>query len=78
MKAKCECSVEPVVVEKDGILGFTNDWGSLTCVLTFLLTVVTGGSWLVVVLIWNSFNIISPQYRCLNCGKVVEKNLITE
>ena len=77
VKAVCDCKSlseeELVVAVKRSSFQFVLDWGVLTTLLVLILTLATGGMWIVAILGWKSDEIIGTKYNCQNCNAFVDK-----
>ena len=78
IKAKCNCSDEPIVAIKVGVL---DNWGWIAWVINIGLVIVTGTIWLCVLTgyVVSKICLCEPEYKCLYCGQYIDpKNYLIE
>jgi hypothetical protein len=80
ISAVCSCKHmdenNRVLALRDGPLQFVNRWGLLAWIGFVLLTLISGGLWLVIVLFYHRSDLVTPKYRCQFChAEVPVENL---
>jgi hypothetical protein len=60
-----------VLAIQDGPFHFVMRWGGLTWVGFVLLTLITGGIWLLIVLFYHRSDLVSPRFRCQFCHAAI-------
>ncbi len=76
VKAVCECKnmseTDLVVAVQQERFGFIDKWGFLIWVAVFVLTLLTGGFWLVFIIGYHFDDIVKPKYYCNQCNAVIQ------
>ncbi len=75
VKAVCECKDfsedDLVVAIQRRRFAFLDTWGFWIWLGVFILILMTGGFWIVVVLVYHFDEIIRPKYYCSQCDEIV-------
>ena len=71
VKAVCECKNmsedDLVVAVSRERFYFIEEWGVLIWVMVFILTLLTGGFWLLFIVGYHYGDILKPKYHCNLC-----------
>ena len=75
IKAVCECKNmseedQVVAVQRDRFK-FLDDWSVLIWIGVVIMTLITGGFWLIGILTYHFNDILRPQYYCSQCERLV-------
>ncbi len=75
IKAVCECknmSEEDLIVavQRDRFR-FLDEWSILTWIGVVIMMLITGGIWLIVVMVYHFNDIFRPKYYCSQCEQLV-------
>jgi hypothetical protein len=75
VKAICECKdmseSDLVVAVKRERFHFVEEWGILTWIMVVILTLLTGGFWLLFIAGYHFEDILNPKYYCSQCGAII-------
>ena len=75
VKAVCECKNmsenDLIVAVKRERFYFIEKWGILIWIMVAVLTLLTGGFWLLFVLGYHFEDILKPKYYCNQCGALI-------
>jgi hypothetical protein len=75
MKAVCACKnmaeTATVIAVKRGRFAFIDKWGFFTWIMFAILSLATGGVWILIVVGWHLGKILNPKYHCNQCDSVV-------
>ncbi len=75
VKAVCECKKmsedDLVVAVQRERFSFINKWSIWTWVGVVLLTLLTGGFWLLIIAGYHLNDLIRPQYYCSQCERLI-------
>ena len=78
IKAVCECknlSEDHLVISvKKERFDFIDGWGIFKWLLVLLLSILTAGVWILVILVWKSGEIVNPKYYCSQCKNRIPEN----
>ena len=78
IKAVCECKNmsedNPVVAVQSERFSFIDKWGLLLWILVFILTLLTGGFWLLFIVGYHFDDIFRPKFYCNQCNAVIYPN----
>lgn len=73
IKAICECKnmseTDLVIAVKDEPFSFIGKWSLWIWIGASILTLLTGGLWLGIILGVHLMDIVNPKYRCNQCGR---------
>ena len=76
VKAICECKKlsedDFVVAVQEGRFSFMEEWSIWIWIGVVLLTLLTGGFWILVILIYHYKDIANPKYYCSQCEREIE------
>ncbi len=75
VKAVCECKNmsedDLVVAVRRERFSFIDDWGVLIWIMVAILTLLTGGFWLLFIAGYHFGDILKPKYHCNLCDAVI-------
>lgn len=75
IKAVCSCKNmsedDLVVAVQEDRFAFLDTWGFWIWAAVIILTLMTGGFWLLVIAGYHFDKIVRPKYRCSQCDEVV-------
>jgi hypothetical protein len=78
VKAVCKCKDmsedDLAVAIKEERFAFIQKWGFWTWVFVIMLTLLTGGIWLLFIAIYYFKDILNPKYICNQCSRSVSPN----
>ena len=75
IKAVCECKNmsedDLIVAVQHDRFYFLDEWSTLTWILVVILTLMTGGFWLLGIAGYHFNDIVRPKYYCSQCDRLV-------
>gem|GEM_PF-2078829 len=78
VKAICRCKdyskKDPVIAIRSTSFGFIERWGFFTWLIVIVLTLMTGGAWLIIIIGYHIPDILNPKFYCSNCGSTIKEN----